>query len=318
MLNFGSQTPGLYRPTGASSASAANPGIHNQVRGGLHSMGATTSINTPQFAGNGNNKITKEIVVASVDHTKLTFKPGEDETASIRKLCQEAVDSWRSPENAATSPQGFYAVCVRPRHIQLAKTETTNSPVKVATVIGFPLDKIELAAEKQSPTVGNFSTADKVAETRQAIANGANEIDLVLNVALFKQEAHGAQLTQTLNELVAVNEAAQGRPVKVIIETDLLSDEEIAKASRACHEAKVAMVKTSTGMVNGGVGATVSGLEIISKTLDSLNSTLEIKASGGVKNLAQALKVRSVKRVTRIGTSSGVDIIKEQTSKADY
>ncbi len=244
----------------------------------------------------------RQTLVRAIDHTKLTFAPGEDQEAAIKKLCQEAKD------------YGFYAVCVRPQHIALSKKELQGSDVKVATVIGFPQEKMDLAAEKQSATVGNPSTMEKLAEVGETLKNGADELDLVLNVALFKREmASGGNLSETLAELHEIQNASQGRPVKVIIETDLLTDEEIARATRACVEAGVAMVKTSTGMLNGGRGATPEGVGIIRRTIDEMKAPTEIKASGGIKNAEQAFHFLE-QGVSRLGTSSGIDLVQETSS----
>lgn len=261
----------------------------------------TDQLNKPKFSG----KMTPAQVIQAIDHTKLTFKPGEDETASIQKLCKEAVDN------------GFFAVCVRPRHIGLAKKEVNGSAVKVATVIGFPPDKVDRDKELTTATVGNFTTAHKLDEVKNALADGVDELDLVINVGQFKQEAKGATQPNTLAELKAVQAASNGRPVKVIIETDLLNDDEIAKATRLCNAAGVFMVKTCTGMVNGGEGATVHKVDLIRKTLDQLGGTQEIKASGGIKDLAKAQALSEV-GADRFGTSSGVEIKQGVTGTQSY
>lgn len=254
------------------------------------------SVTTPE------NKLTVEQrLKQAVDHTKLTFAAGENETQSIEKLCQEA------------RKHGFYAVCVRPRHIALSKELLNGSPVKVATVIGFPADKVKLDTELKNPTVGAFSTDAKVAETRQAVNDNVDELDLVIDVAQLKKDVQtGSRLV--LAELKAIYEAAgnDGKiPVKVIIESDLLTPDEIEQVTRWCHEANMGMVKTSTGMVDGGQGATVEAVSLIRKTLDELNSRTGIKASGGVKTREQALAFLNL-GVNRIGTSSGIAIVQNE------
>jgi deoxyribose-phosphate aldolase len=263
---------------------------------------STTHVNPTQF---GSTALPEERVRQAIDHTKLTFKPDEAPEAAIRKLCREAVSN------------RFFAVCVRPQHIGLAKAEIAEAPVKVATVIGFPADKVEKAAEASQPTVGNFTTAEKVAETRAAVDAGVDELDLVINVGRFKEEAAQAEQPYTLQELIAVRDAAQGRPVKVIIETDLLNDAEIVKATQLCHQAGVFMVKTCTGMVNGGSGATLPIVTRIQTTLAGLNSPLQIKASGGIKTLNQANELIHA-GANRLGTSAGVEIVAGLTSQQDY
>ncbi|MBY0405781.1 MAG: deoxyribose-phosphate aldolase [Cyanobacteria bacterium] len=273
----------------------------------MPSTPSSTSYSTSsvQFGSQSPTQPSPAQVVGAIDHTKLTFKPGENETESIEKLCQEA------------KANQFFAVCVRPRHIGQAKSALSGTPVKVATVIGFPPEKVELSAENTTATVGNFSTASKVAETRQAVLDGVEELDLVLNVNAFKQEAGKSDQPYTSGELSAIKLAANGVPIKVIIETDLLNDAEIVKASQLCHQAGVFMVKTCTGMVNGGRGATVPVVQLIRKTLDDLGSPLQIKASGGVKTLAQGIDILKA-GANRIGTSSGVEIKQGIASHKDY
>ncbi len=233
----------------------------------------------------------------AIDHTKLTFAPGEDEERAIETLCREAMD------------YGFYAVCVRPRHVAQAKRLLAGSPVRVATVIGFPVQKVKVADELRKPTIGQFSIAEKQAETRQAVDVGADELDLVINVAALKQDVlAGTQIVR--QELLAIVEAALGRPIKVIIETDLLTPAETVRITQWCAETGMGMVKTSTGMVEGGHGATLDGVRLIARTLRQAesNTTTGIKASGGIKNRAQALAFLEL-GVNRLGTSSGVAIV---------
>jgi deoxyribose-phosphate aldolase len=234
-----------------------------------------------------------------IDHTKLTFGANEDENQAIRQLCQEA------------KTNGFFAVCVRPRHIALAKGTLQGVPVKVATVIGFPLDKVELQQELAHSTVGQFSTDEKVFETQQSVQAGADELDLVMNVNQLKQDLKtGSQSVRA--EFQAIQEAAQGTPIKVIIEIDLLSEAEILLVTELCAQTGMAMVKTSTGMVNGGKGATLEAVRLIADRLKALNSPAGIKASGGIKTRSQALAFLNL-GVQRLGTSSGVAILQGET-----
>jgi deoxyribose-phosphate aldolase len=230
-----------------------------------------------------------------IDHTKLTFGADENETVAIQQLCAEARSA------------NFYVVCVRPQHVVLAKSYLSGSAVKVATVIGFPVQKVALTAERQQPTIGSFSTPDKLAEIHQALINGADELDVVINVAALKQDVKddGQRVLQELQQMVSL---AGLVPIKVIIEIDLLSDAEIGQATRWCAQAGAAMVKTSTGMVEGGQGATLPAVQLIADTLRHMNAALGIKASGGIKTREQALAfVRA--GVSRIGTSSGLAIV---------
>jgi len=239
----------------------------------------------------------------SIDHTKLTFNANEDEDQAIEQLCTEAREN------------GFFAVCVRPRHIAIARKNLQGSPVKVATVIGFPLDKVNLTQELDNPTIGRIPTEDKVLETRQSVEVGADELDLVMNVSQLKQDLKtGSQ--QTLTELKAVYEAAAGVPIKVIIETDLLTPAEIQFATQLCAQTGMAMVKTSTGMVTGGQGATLESVKLISEQLKALHSPAGIKASGGIKNRSQAQAFLAL-GVQRLGTSSGVAILQGETVSPD-
>jgi deoxyribose-phosphate aldolase len=231
----------------------------------------------------------------AIDHTKLTFAPGEDETQAIPRLCREARE------------MGFYAVCVRPRHVGLCRELLAGSPVKIAAVIGFPPQKVQMEAEWQWPTIGGFSTAEKLAEIATALQAGADELDLVIHVADLKQDAQDGGC-RVPDELRAIRQAAGEHPVKAIIETDLLSPSEIVQATRVCAQAGLAMVKTSTGMIAGGQGATLENIGLIAETLRALNSGLGIKASGGVQTRKQAVAFLDA-GACRIGTSSGIAIM---------
>lgn len=239
----------------------------------------------------------------AIDHTKLTFADGENETAAIEQLCAEA------------RQYQFCAVCVRPRHIAQAKSLLLGSPVKVATVIGFPLHKVKLADELQHPTVGHFSTDEKVAETRLAVSAGADELDVVINVAQLKKDLQ-AGTRAVAEELTAIRDAAEGRMIKVIIETDLLNSTEIEQITRWCVDIGMGMVKTSTGMVDGGRGATPEAVALIAQTLQKLNAKTGIKASGGIKTKSQAIAYLEA-GVNRLGTSSGISILQEKAVAAD-
>lgn len=249
----------------------------------------------------GNSPLTVQLAQA-IDHTKLTFAAGEDEVAAITCLCEEA------------RHHGFFSVCVRPRHVALCKKLLVDSDVKVATVIGFPLEKVSLAPERKSPTVGQVPLSEKVAETRQVVLDGVDELDLVINVAQLKRDVSGGT-TGVRDELAGIQEASQGKPIKVIIETDLLSDEEIVRASRWCAELGIFMVKTSTGMVDGGQGATLEAVGLIQKTLREMNAATLIKASGGIKSREQAQSMLSA-GANRLGTSSGIAIVQGQERDA--
>lgn len=244
-----------------------------------------------------------------IDHTKLTFAPGEPEADSIKTLCQEARKA------------GFYAVCVQPRHVALAKAELSGSPVKVATVIGFPAEKTKLDQECRHITVGNPSTAVKVAQASQAVLDGADELDIVLAVGAFKASLKAKNGNIPLSEsdpdkdardvraeLLAIRQAAPDLYLKVILETDLLDEAEIKAAVALCVETDMDMVKTSTGMVADGHGATEAVISTMASTLADLQSSAGIKASGGVKTAQQAHTLIRA-GATRIGSSNGLTLL---------
>lgn len=240
----------------------------------------------------------KDTLPGMIDHTKLTFGEGEDPEAAIDTLCQEAQE------------YGFSAVCVRPYHVKFSCSLLgEGSPVKVATVIGFPAGKVERDAEFMEPTVGSPSLEEKLAEIRQVLADGAQELDVVLNVGQFQQGLQQGNTEATLNELKAIVQASQGKLVKLIIETDLLHSAEIESATQLCVDAGIGMVKTCTGMVQGGRGATPAIVRQIASVLEQRQAALGIKASGGIKTAVQAIHLAEA-GATRLGASAGVSIAK--------
>ena len=231
-----------------------------------------------------------------IDHTKLTFSPSEDEESSIERLCQEAKEA------------GFYAVCVHPRHVAQAKALLAGTTIKVAAVIGFPEVKTPLNIEQNSLSIGNVPTANKIAETRQALTDGADELDIVLPVRRFKEGSRNNDLNLVRNELLALREAAPYQALKVILETDLLNPDEINQAVSLCVETGMDMVKTSTGMVEGGSGATPEIITMLATSLQQLQAPLGIKASGGVKTATQAQTLIQA-GATRIGSSNSLALL---------
>lgn len=215
-----------------------------------------------------------------IDHTLLLPQATK---AEITKLCQEAAE------------HGFYAVCVNPSFVRQAVKELSSTKVAVATVIGFPL--------------GANLKDIKIAETQRAIAEGAEEIDMVINVGALK----AGDADYVTDEIQAIVKAAKEAPVKVIIECDLLSDDEKVMATECCVKAGAAMVKTSTGFVKDGKGATVADIELIKKALG--NAKLGIKASAGIRDYEKA-KALIDAGATRLGTSAGVDIVKNTKTEA--
>lgn len=208
-----------------------------------------------------------------IEHTLLK----QDATkAEITKLLDEAIQ------------YDFLGVCVNPCNVKYAKEYLKNSDVKVVTVIGFPL--------------GQNTKEVKILETIDAIKNGADEIDMVINVGLLKDKAYDA----IVDEISAIKGACQGHNLKVILETDLLTQDEIKKACELCIEAKADLVKTSTGFVKNGVGAKAEDVAIMFNTVK--DAGMQVKASGGIRDKEAALKMIEAGAV-RLGTSSGVKIV---------
>jgi deoxyribose-phosphate aldolase len=211
----------------------------------------------------------------AIEHTNLS--PTVTAT-DIDRLVREAVEN------------GFYGICVPPFWVQRARRELGSAPVKLVTVAGFPL--------------GYQLTETKLDDLARAIAHGADEIDLVWNISAFK-----TGLPWTKTEIAKCSRRAHeaGRILKVIIETALLTDEEIAPACRLCADAGADFVKTSTGF--GGQGATVHHVQLMRTALPP---TVGVKASGGIKTRAAALALLEA-GASRIGTSAGVQIMQSTT-----
>ncbi len=214
-----------------------------------------------------------------IDHTLL--KP-ETSSVQIEKLCKEAVE------------YGFYAVCVNSRFVELCQTLLRGSSVKIASVIGFPL--------------GAVTTSTKVYEAKEAVKNGAHEIDMVISLGAIKEN----NWLYVQNDISQIVQAVPQSIVKVILETFLLSKEEKVKACQACLSAGAQFVKTSTGF-NGG-SATVEDILLMKKTVGDLT---QVKASGGIKDLMTAEKMIAA-GATRLGTSSGVLLVTDQKIQGGY
>ena len=182
----------------------------------------------------------------------------------------------------------FLGVCINPCYVKLAKECLKNSDVKIVTVVGFPL--------------GANKTDVKVYETKCAIEDGADEIDMVINVTRLKDKKYDF----IVNEIKKIKEAAGSHILKVILETDLLTKEEIKKACELCIEAKADIVKTSTGFVKNGVGAKEEDVKLMYDTVSPFG--LKVKASGGIRDRKTAEKLIKA-GAQRLGTSSGVKII---------
>lgn len=239
-----------------------------------------------------------------IDHTLLTYALDDDPVIAVRQLCQEAVK------------YKFYAVCIRPDRVALAKELLKGTGIKVATVIGFPERTVLLADARALLMIGDVPLWQKLMETEKAIKAGADEIDLVMNVHQFLREVDDPLPMRTLREIALVKTFAAGRKVKVIIETDLLTPEEIRKATLACARVGVDMVKTSTGMIRNGQGATVENVKLIKAALVEAGKAdkIGIKASGGIRDAEQAKALVSA-GATRLGTSRGVAIVTDGKSE---
>ena len=182
----------------------------------------------------------------------------------------------------------FLGICVNPAYVSLAKENLAGSDVKIVTVVGFPL-----GASKSEVTAF---------EAKTAIEDGADEIDMVMNVSAMKSKDYD----YIVRDIKMVKEACGKTNLKVILETDLLTKEEIAKACELCVEAGADLVKTSTGFVKGGVGAKPEDVKIMHDIVAPHG--MEVKASGGVRSKEDAIAVIEA-GATRIGTSSGIKIV---------
>lgn len=223
------------------------------------------------------NKLSPKELARFIDHTIL--KP-EASAQDIERLCAEA------------RQHGFFSVCVNGSRVRQARALLEDSDVKVAAVVGFPL--------------GAMDADSKRFETEAAIDNGAEEIDLVLNIGRLK-EGDDAYVLRELRDVV---EAAEACTVKVILETCLLTTEEIVRACRLVVESGAGFVKTSTGFSTGG--ATVEHVRLMRETV---GLRFGVKASGGIRDTATALAM-IVAGASRLGTSSGVAIISGLAAKS--
>lgn len=208
-----------------------------------------------------------------IEHTIL--KP-DATIKDIEKLTQEAIK------------YGFFGICVNPNYIALSKELLKNSATKIVTVVNFPLANNEIKMTQY--------------QTQLALELGADEIDTVLNISALKNKDY----KKVEDDIKKTKEICLNNNLKVILETDLLTNEEIEIASKCAIEGGANFVKTSTGFVKNGVGATVEAVKIMYETVHSYG--LGVKASGGIKDYKKAKALIEV-GATRLGTSSGVDII---------
>ena len=205
-----------------------------------------------------------------IDHTNLS---SDALHSDIKILCKEAIQ------------YKFASVCINPVYVSYAKSILKDENPKVCSVVGFPL--------------GADSEEMKYAEARFLIFQGADEIDMVMNIALLKER----KLDLVKNEIKKVVEAADGNCVKVIIETSLLNQDEKSLACNIVGESGAAFVKTSTGFSSSG--ATLEDVRLIKKMV---GDRVAIKASGGIKTKNEAVKFIEA-GASRIGTSKGVEIL---------
>ena len=209
-----------------------------------------------------------------IEHTLLK----QDATrAELVKLFQEAIDN------------KFLGVCVNPVNVKFAKEFLKDSDVKIVTVVGFPL--------------GASKSEAKAFEAKLAVEDGVDEVNMVIHVSLMKDKDFQA----LQSDVEMVKEACGDKLLKVILETDLLTKEEIESACKLCVNAKADFVKTSTGFVKNGVGAKVEDVELMYKTVSPFG--LQVKASAGIRDKKTAINMVKAGAI-RLGTSSGVEIVK--------
>ncbi|MCX7709965.1 MAG: deoxyribose-phosphate aldolase [Clostridia bacterium] len=221
-------------------------------------------------------KIDKSTMASYIDHTILKATATREQ---VVQLCREAKEN------------KFASVCVNPCHVKLVAVELKGSGVKTCTVIGFPL--------------GANTTAVKAFEAAKAVEEGAEEVDMVINVGALKD----GDAAYVENDIRSVVDASKGALVKVIIETCYLTDEEKELACKLAKKAGADFVKTSTGFGTGG--ATTGDVTLMRKTV---GQDTGVKASGGVRNLKDAMDMVEA-GANRIGTSAGLTIIKEMEQK---
>jgi deoxyribose-phosphate aldolase len=216
--------------------------------------------------------ITKEELAGMIDHSLLRPQSTREE---LKKLCNEAIE------------HHFLAVCVNPIHVADAAVLLKGETPLICSVVGFPF--------------GTHTPAAKAAETAEAIRLGAQEVDMVLRIGALKEGRDG----EVAEDIAAVVRAAVGRPVKVIIETCYLTEEEKIRGSKLSVEAGAAFVKTSTGY--GSAGATTADIRLMRQTV---GMGIGVKAAGGIRTLADALAMIEA-GASRIGASASVAILNE-------
>lgn len=218
------------------------------------------------------HSIDKKTMASYIDHTILKASATREQ---VIKICKEA------------AANQFASVCINPCHVKLVADQLKGTGVKTGAAVGFPL--------------GATTAEVKAFETAQAVADGAEEIDMVINIGALKD----GDTEYVENEIKGVVVAAKGKVVKVIIETCYLTDEEKVLACKLSKNAGADFVKTSTGFGTGG--ATIDDVALMRKTVGESTS---VKASGGIRNLKDALDMIEA-GANRIGTSAGLTIVSE-------
>jgi len=214
-----------------------------------------------------------------IDHTLL--KP-DATRVQIKQLCAEATE------------HQFASVCVNGSRVELAYSLLEECDVQVCTVVGFPLGAMDADAKRY--------------ETEAAVDAGAHEIDMVMNIGRFKDEEHD----YIVREIRDVVEAADDRIVKVILETCMLTNDEISQACKLVVQAQAHFVKTSTGF--GSAGATLEHVRLMRETVGQFSG---VKAAGGVRN-AEDARAMIQAGATRIGTSNGIAIVSGDSANGSY
>ena len=243
-------------------------GVQQAVQLGIHRVGTTSG-----------EMRTSQDVAGYIDHTLLKADATRDD---VVKLCEEA------------RRYNFATVCVNGSNVGLAARLLAGSPVKAIAVVGFPL--------------GAMTSGAKAFETREAVRQGAAEIDMVINIGALKSRDYRA----VQEDIAAVVQAAKPAPVKVILETSQLTDEEKVIACVLSKSAGAAFVKTSTGF--GGGGATVADISLMRRVV---GAEMGVKASGGVRSLDDAKKLIAA-GADRLGASASVAIVSGATSTGSY
>ncbi|HIS74819.1 TPA: deoxyribose-phosphate aldolase [Candidatus Galligastranaerophilus intestinavium] len=211
-----------------------------------------------------------------IEHTLLKPTATAEE---VEKLVEEAVK------------YGFFGVCINPVYVRLAKNIAKGTNVKIVTVVNFPL--------------GANVIDTTLVQTHQALSDGADEIDTVINLGALKE----GDYKKVTDDIKATKNICSNNNLKVILETDLLTNDEIKKACLACVSGGADFVKTSTGFVKNGLGARTDFVRLMAQTVERRG--MGVKASGGIKTRFQAKELIEA-GATRLGTSSGVAIVSPQ------